>query len=93
MPVPTRWFQYGEPTGNSRIYAVICTTYQIGPNERPRGDDLRCGTVGYEALEVMEENEEVNGHIHSDGSVCLSGLSETAEEKLLTTFEAEEVAE
>jgi len=89
----TRWFEYDEPTGNGRVKAVIRTTYQTGPNERSRDDDVQHGTVGYDALEVIDENEEVQHHTHDDGAVMLSGLSVDAEEELLETFEPIEMAE
>lgn len=89
----TRWFQYGEPTGNGRVEAVIRTVYQTGSNGAVRDDDVQHGTVAYEALDLMDENEQVQHHTHDDGSVMLSGLSEEAEDKLLETFEAIDMAE
>jgi len=89
----TRWFEYREPTGNARVEAVIRTTYQTGPSERPRDDDVQHGTVEYDALDVMEQNEEVQHHTHDDGSVMLSGLSEETEDELLETFKPIDMAE
>jgi len=83
----TRWFQYGEPTGDGRGKAVLRTTYQTRPKERSRDDDVQHGTVGYDALDVMDGNEEVQYHTHDDGAVMLSGLSPDTEEELLETFE------
>jgi len=86
MAQRTRWFEYHEPTGNGRVKADIRTEYQTGPNERPRDDDVQQGTVAFSALDVMEQNEEVQQHTHVDGSVMLSVLSEEAEDTLLRTF-------
>jgi len=90
MANPTRWFEYGEPTGNDRVEATIRTTYQTGPNERSREDDVRRGTVSYDALDLLDNDEEIAEHIHDDGSVLLSALSADAEERLLTTFQERE---
>ena len=90
MAQNTRWFAYGEPTGNDRVKAEIRTAYQTGPNEPPRDDDVKTGTVEYEALEMMDEHGEVQEHTHEDGSVMLSGLSPETEEEFLETFEGEE---
>lgn len=89
----TRWFKYDEPTGNGRVEAVIRTVYQTGPNDIVRDDDVQHGTVAYDALEVMDQNEEVQNHTHDDGSVMLSGLSDETEDELLETFEAIDMAE
>jgi len=86
MAQRTRWFECHEPTGNGRVKADIRTEYQTGPNERPRDDDVQQGTVAFSALDVMEQNEEVQQHTHVDGSVMLSVLSEEAEDTLLRTF-------
>lgn len=85
-PTPSRWFSYGEPTGNGRVEAEIRTTYESGPNEQ-RDDDVREGTVAFEALEVLEESEAVQEHRHDDGSVLLSALPHDVEDELLETFE------
>lgn len=90
MPIPTYWFEYGEPTADDRVEAEIRTTYQTGPNAPRRDDDVQDGTVGFEALEMMEENEEIQEHLHQDGSVCLSGLPEEVETEFLKTFEETE---
>lgn len=89
MAQVTRWFEYGEPVGNQRVEATLRTTYETGPNES-RDDDVEEGTVGYAALDVLEENEEVQYHTHDDGSVMLSGLSAEAEEELLATWRSAE---
>lgn len=81
-----RWFVYGEPAGENSVEAEIITAYHTGPNEQ-REDDVRRGTVGYDALEMMEKNEEIQHHTHDDGSVLLSGLSLETEDELLATFE------
>lgn len=89
MTQRTRWFEYGEPTGEGRVEAEIRTTYHTGPNEW-RDDDVQRGTVALEALEALEDNEEVQEHTHDDGSVMLSALSEDAEAELLETFQSAE---
>jgi hypothetical protein len=87
MTVQTsRWFEYGEPVGQ-RVEATIRTTYETGPNEEPRGDDVQRGTVAFEALELMQDSEEIAAHTHDDGAVLLSALSDDAESELLETFE------
>ena len=86
----TRWFAYGEPTENGRVEAEVRTTYQTGPNEPSREDDVKTGTVGFEALDMMEEDDEIKHHTHEDDSVLLSGLSPETEEEFLETFEEEE---
>lgn len=86
---PTRWFEYGEPTGEpERFEATIRTTYETGPNES-REDDVIEGTVGAEALVLMDFIDEIVEHTHDDGSVMLSGLSDEVEDELLETFEEE----
>ncbi|WP_143420975.1 hypothetical protein [Halorubrum halodurans] len=87
MTVQTEWFEPGEPTGNERINARIRTTYETGPQEQPRNDDVQLGTISYEALELMESNDEIQQHVHDDGSVHLGALSDNAREELLATFE------
>lgn len=86
----TRWFAYDEPTGNERVEAEIRTVYQTGPNEPSREDDVTIGTVGYEALEMMDEDEEIQRHTHEDFSVLLSGLSAEKEQEFLKTFQEDD---
>lgn len=80
----TRWFEYGEPMGD-RVTARVRTAYQTGPNEPAREDDIQHGTVGFGALELLNE-EPFSEHLHDDGSLMLSGLPEDAEERLLASF-------
>jgi hypothetical protein len=86
----TRWFEYGEPTDDDeRVEATIRWSFQTGPNEPSRKDELKEGTIGYEALDMMENDEEIKQHTHDDDSVMLSGLSKEKEEQFLETFEEE----
>lgn len=85
----TRWFEYGEPTGDGRVAATVRTTYQTGPNEKPCDDDVERGTVAFDALDLIETDEEIQQHTHDDGSVLLSGLSAETEERLLETFDSQ----
>lgn len=83
----TRWFEYGEPTGNDRVEVIIRTVYQTGPGEVPREDDVQHGTISIDALNRLDTDEEIREHVHSDGSVLLSALSVDAEERLLETLQ------
>jgi hypothetical protein len=85
---PTRWFAYDEPTAADRVEAAIRTTYDTGPNES-REDDVRCGTVAIEALDMIDSSDAIQYHTHDDGSVLLSGLSPNVEERFLASFEEE----
>lgn len=86
----SRWFEYGEPTGSGRVEARIRTTYQTGPNEQTRDDDIEFGTVSFDALGLLDTDAEISSHQHDDGSVLLSALSDDAERRLLDTFEADD---
>jgi len=85
----TRWFEYGEPVGDRRAEAYIRRTYQTGPNEETRPDDIERGLITFEGLDLLEHDAELREHIHDDGSLLLSGLSVEAEERLLAHFKTE----
>ena len=89
MTAPTRWFEYGEPIGNQYVEAWVRTIYQTGPNEPSREDEIERGVISFEALELLENDEEIRQHLHDDGSLMLSGLSANAEERFMTHFESE----
>lgn len=85
----TRWFEYGEPVGDRRVEAWVRTTYQTGPNEPTREDEIERGLIDFEGLDLLEQDNEVQQHIHDDGSLLLSGLSVETEDRLLDHFEPE----
>jgi len=85
----TRWFEYGEPVGDRRAEAWVRTTYHAGPNEPTREDEIGRGLIDFEGLDLLEQDDEIQQHIHDDGSLLLSGLSVEAEERLLDYFEPE----
>lgn len=84
----THWIEYGDPTGTGRIEATKRTIYATGPNES-RDDDVTHGTLGHEALELIEEDPEVQEQLHEDGSVMLSALPDEKRDKLMATWEPE----
>lgn len=83
-----RWFEYGERISDVRVEAVIRTTYETDPHESEvQTPDVRRGTIEIDALELLQEDEEIAENMRPDGRVLLSGLSSDAEERLLDTFE------
>lgn len=78
----TRWFMYGEPTGNGRVEAEIRQTYNDGST-----DTVTYGTVGYESIELIENDERIQLHTQVDNNVILSSLSDEKEDELLETWE------
>lgn len=81
-----RWLEYGEPIGD-RVEIAIRTTYETGPSEEPREDDVERGTLAIDALDLIHDDPAINDHLHSDGSVMLSGLTDSEEGRLLESFE------
>jgi hypothetical protein len=89
MANKTRWFKYGQPVSDQRVEAWIRTTYQTGPNEAAREDDIEHGFMTFDGLDLLETDDEIQEHIHDDGSLLLSGLSADAEDRLMAQFEHE----
>ncbi|WP_143420970.1 hypothetical protein [Halorubrum halodurans] len=87
MTVQTEWLEIGEPASNDRVTVRIRTTYETGPQEQPRNDDVELGTIRSDALELIETNDELQRHIQEDGSVHLGAVSDNVREELLDTFE------
>lgn len=83
----SQWFEHGEPIDGERVEAQIRTTYQTGPNGPDREDGIEYGTIGYETLDLLGNDEEIHEHLHDDGAVLLSALPDGARDSLLETFE------
>lgn len=81
----TRWFEYGDPDFSGRVPVTIRTVYQTGPNDSDRPDKVEFGTFPAEDIGLLNK-EPFSNHVHSDGSLLLSGLSADAEDKFLSGF-------
>lgn len=90
MTEQMRWFEYGEPIDNKRVKACIRTTYQTGPHESQRDDDVVEGTVTFDTLELIAESDEIQQHVHDDESISLSMMDDETEESLLEDFDTAE---
>ena len=85
MQQQTRWFEYGEPIGNGRVWVIIRTEYSTGPFDMARTDDIEKGTIPIGNLDLLDEKPFV-GHVHEDDSLILGALPVGAEERLLDGF-------
>jgi len=81
----TRWFEYGDPGSSDRVPVTIRTAYQTGPNEQNRPDHVEFGTIPTEDLALLDD-EPFSKHLHTDGSLLLSGLSRDAKDELLANY-------
>jgi len=81
----THWMEIGEPTGNNRVEATHRIAYETGPNES-KDDDVTHGTLSFEAVDYIFGHE----HQHSDGSLLLSAVGDSATDEIMADFEPEE---
>lgn len=84
----TYWFDYGDPGTTDRVPVVLRESYQTGPNEPARFDNLEFGTIPVDNLALLDEEPFVD-HIHSDGSMTWGSIPEEDMDRLLDGFETD----
>ena len=80
------WFDYGDPGATDRVPVILRKSYQTGPNEPARPDDIEFGTIPTDNLGLLDEEPFVD-HIHSDGSITWNTIPEEDMDRLLDGFE------
>lgn len=86
------WLMTGEPIevdGEERVEAKRVRDFHTGPNES-RENEITAGSISYEGLEMIEEDDQIQEHVHRHDEVNITRLPGEVAERLLDEFKEED---